>query len=265
LYGGLLLGECSRQRAKKVEWHERRRWMMQRHSLLRATLVLLLLAGGIRGAADKPAESEPALAEAVRATAALRGYWFKVEEATGRGAGAAVEGKYEKGQAAAFKADGIEFFRAGEALAYKDGAGWQRSKTGTLSDPLRVLGAAARVRGTRLPHEELTELARGLKGVKKMEAEAEGSTVYAGVFTGTLDEEAAGKLAPASLRSVARGGQARLWVGLDGQVHKYSLTIRVQGTLGNAEIDGQVTRSVTLSDRGTARVEVPAEAKKALE
>jgi hypothetical protein len=238
---------------------------MQQHFLLRATLGLLLLAGGIRGAADKPPEPDAALAEAVRTTTALRSYSFRVEEATGRGAAVAVEGKYEKGQATWFKADGIEFFRAGEALAYKDGGAWQRSKTGTQSDPLRVLGAAAKVRGAWLPHEELPELAKGLKDVKKTEAEAEGSTVYAGVFTGTLDEEAARKLAPASLRPVARGGQAKVWVGLDGQVHKYSLTIRVQGTLGNAEIDGQVTRAVTLGDRGTARVEVPAEVKKALE
>jgi hypothetical protein len=209
-----------------------------------------------------PAKDGPArdVAEAVRTTAGLRGYGFKVEEDAGRGA-AVVEGKYKKGQPVSLQADGIAFFRKADALAYDDGGGWQRSKTGTQSDPLRVLGAAAKVRGARLPHEELTELAGGLQDLRKAEEETEGTVV----FTGTLAEKAARELAPASLRSVARGGQAKLWVGRDGQVRKYSLTIRVQGSLGNAEVDGEVKRAVTLGERGTARVEVPEGAKKALE
>lgn len=232
---------------------------MSLRSLWMPALLVALSVGASPGA-DKPPDADGALAEAVRATAGLRGYGFKVEEDASGGAGAAVEGKYEKGQPVSFRADGIEFFREGEALAYKDGGQWLRSKTGTLSDPLRVLGAGAKVRGARLPHEELAELAKGLKGVKKAEAEPEGTAV----FTGTLDEEAARKLVPVSLRSVARGGQAKVWVGSDGQVHKYSLTLRVQGKVGDADIDGRVTRTVTLGDRGTARVEVPEEVKKAL-
>ena len=172
-----------------------------------------------------------------------------------------MEGKYDKGQPAYYTADKIEFYKKGNVLVYKDAGKWQRSKTGIESDPLRVLGAVAKVRGAALPHDELPQLVKALKGVKKATVGADGTKVY----IGTLDEEGAKKLAPESLRSVARDGQARLWVGADGLVQKYSLAIKVQGTLGNLEIDGQVLHSVTLSDRGKTRFEVPEEAKKALQ
>ena len=37
-----------------------------------------------------------------------------------------------------------------------------------------------------------------------------------------------------------------------------------KGTLGNLEIDGHVTRTVTISEQGETRVELPEEAKKAI-
>jgi hypothetical protein len=202
------------------------------------------------------------LADAARKTAGLSAYAFQMEEKPGPGTGGPVQGKYEKGKPVAFTADKIEFLRKGDALAYKDGGQWQRSKTGVQSDPLRILGAAAKVRGARLPHDELADLVKGLKDPKGSEAkEPKGATVY----RGTLDEAVAKALAPTSRRSVAQGGSAEVWVGADGQVLKYSVKIRLQGRLGNAEVDGHLTRAVQLSDQGSARVEVPAEAQKALE
>jgi hypothetical protein len=234
---------------------------MHRASWLTTSLGLALWVGVLHGATDKASGTDRTLAEAARKTSALSGYSFTIEETPGQGTGGTFSGKYAKGQPVFFTADKIEFFKKGDALVYKDGEKWQRSKTGIQSDPLRILGAAAKVRGARLPHEELPELVKALQNVKKAAAQAEGTTVY----TGTLNEEGAKKLTPAALRSVARDGQAQLWVGGDGQVHKYALTIRVQGKLGNAEIDSQLKRTVTLGDRGTARVELPEAAKKALE
>ena len=73
------------------------------------------------------------------------------------------------------------------------------------------------------------------------------------------------RLVPKALENVAKEGQAKIWVGPDGQVHKYSFTIRVQGRQGNAEVDGQMSRTVVLTDRGTAKINVPDGAIKALD
>ena len=76
-------------------------------------------------------------------------------------------------------------------------------------------------------------------------------------------------------RPVARGGSARVWVGGDGLVTRYEITIRVRGVLGNAEdrIEirellghlrraGHPPRASTAADRrsATARTEAMAPA-----
>jgi hypothetical protein len=225
---------------------------------------LFLLAGTGHGQDKEKGDLRKALNKAVKTSAALKSYSFQIDERPGQGSAGVFQGKYEQGKPIFFLADKIELFKKGEVLVYKDQGKWERSRTGRLSDPLRVLGAVAKVRGARLPHEELPVLAKALTGIKLVEVEPRG-TVYAGVYQGELKEADARRLVPKSLEQVAQKGQAKIWVGLDGQVHKYSLTIPVQGRQGNVEINGKVTRSVLLTDRGTAKITVPDEAKKALD
>ena len=79
-----------------------------------------------------------------------------------------------------------------------------------------------------------------------------------------MTDAAVKQLAPAEFRPVARSGQARVWVA-GGQVTKYAVTLRLEGRLGNAEIDGTAQRTVTLSDAGRTAFAVPAAARKVLE
>ena len=225
--------------------------------------ISLTFAGAMAGE-KKTSDSRKALDKAVRTCSALKGYSFQIDERPGQGAGGTFQGKFEQGKPIFFLADKIEFLKKGDVLAYKEGDKWERSRTGTLSDPLRILGAAAKVRGARLPHEELAELVKSMKDIQPAKEEPT-STVYSGIYQGRLDQAGARRLVPKSLEALAKEGQAKIWVGADGQVHKYSLTIRVQGRQGNAEIDGKVARTVLLNDRGTAKVVVPDEAKKALD
>ena len=62
----------------------------------------------------------------------------------------------------------------------------------------------------------------------------------------------------------ARGGTVQFWLE-KGHLTKYQVAIRVAGRRGNADVDGVVTTTVTVRGVGTAKVEVPAEAKKALD
>jgi len=200
------------------------------------------------------------LAKALDKTAALEKYTFQVRAKAGDAA-PEVEGAYQKGQPAFLQADRIPFYRAGDVLVYKQGDNWQRTKRGIESDPLAVLGASAKAKGARLPHEEVSGLARFLKGVAKGDKKEDDCAVY----TADLTEDGAKKLAPVESQDVAKGGTVRLWVNGDGAVVKYALTIRVQGKRGNAEVNGTLEKVVKLGDIGTAKVEVPEAARKALE
>ncbi len=199
------------------------------------------------------------LRDLARQAGALKSYTFTVEQKPG--AARPLEGKYQAGRPAWFRSEGIEFYRKGTVLVYLDAGRWQRSRTGTLSDPLRILGPASSVRKvTALPHEELPGLVKDLEGIKKTAGKEKGSTVY----TGTLTAAGLKKWAPTEYRGVAREGTLRIETS-DGMVARYSLTFRLRGRLGNAEVDGTSTRSVVLRDAGTTKVALPAAAKKALE
>jgi hypothetical protein len=234
---------------------------MRANVLLTISIALLLAATGKAG--DKQgSKKDPA--KAIRTTVALKGYAFQIDERMGRGSGGVVQGKFEQGKPIFFLADKIEFFKKGDTLAYKDKDKWEKSRTGRLSDPLRVLGGVAKVRGARLPHDELSELAKHMKKIT-LAKEEPSSTVYSAIYQGELEQAAARRFVPKALQDVAQKGQAKIWVGADGQVHKYSLTIPVQGRQGNLEINGQVARTVLLTDRGTAKITVPDGAKKTLD
>src|SRR5439155_25993389 len=112
----------------------------------------------------------------------------------------------------------------------------------------------------RLPHEELAGLDKHLKAIKKAPDPEDGLTGYTAELTG----EGAKALARTEHRGVAQGGTMKFWVGKEG-VAKYTMTIVLKGKIGNAEIDGQTTRAVTLRQVGTTKLDVPEAARKALQ
>jgi len=195
------------------------------------------------------------LAKAVQAVADAGRYGFTVRE---DGAAGAVEGVFQRGVPLYVKADGIEFFRQDNVLVYRDGGGWQRTRTGTLSDPLRILAASGRVRAVHLPHAELARLIPALHNVACANGKAE-------ILIGTFGPAAARELARIEDRELAQGGTARLWLHGQGRLTRYEISIQLRGRRGNADVDGTAIKTVTMSEVGTATVEIPAEAKKALE
>jgi hypothetical protein len=66
-------------------------------------------------------------------------------------------------------------------------------------------------------------------------------------------------------KSVARSGTLELELNEQGQVVRYSITLRLEGRIGNADIDGEFTRTVSLREMSRTRVEVPEAARRALE
>jgi hypothetical protein len=194
------------------------------------------------------------LGKALRGVTAAESYTVTVTERN-----ASVEAQYQKDRPVAFRADRIDFFKKGDVLVYKQAGKWHKSKTGIESDPLLILAAGAKVRGVRLPHEELTGFDKHLKDVTQ--AKEKGQTVY----SATLTEEGARALSKPSDREVARGGTAKLWLDDKGRLVRYETTIRLKGRLGNAEVDGEATKTVSIKDVAATKVDVPDEVKKLLE
>src|SRR5438105_1600315 len=127
----------ARQRRRRVSNLPTRRQLMTNRLLVVFVAVLLL-------AASVGAEENKDLAALARGAGDWKSYTFVVDQKPG--AGKPVEGKHQDGQPTWFKAEGIEFYRKGNMLIYQDAGRWQRTKTGVESDPLRILGASARVR-----------------------------------------------------------------------------------------------------------------------
>jgi len=219
--------------------------------VLSALAVPALLPGGLA------AGDTDDLATALKKAGGWDSYRFTAEEKPGTGG--TLEARYQKGKPLFCKADGIEFFRQGEVVAYREGERWLRSRTGTTSDPLRVLGAVAKVRAVRLPHEEAAVLANSAGSARK--EKDGGQTAY----NAELSAEVARSLARPEHRGVAQGGSARFWVGDGGKLLKYTLTIKLQGRIGGADVDGSVVKTVTLSGVGATEVKVAEAARKALE
>ncbi len=155
----------------------------------------------------------------------------------------------KKGAPVALRADDIDFFRQANVLVYRIGPTWHQTRTGTLSDPLPILAASAKVSAVRLPHEELVLLSKVIQNIKKV-----GGTDAD--FSADLDAMGAKSLTRSEDRDLARDGTVQFWVNRD-QIAKYKLTIRIQGKRGNAEVVGVVTRIVTISHVTAAKVELP--------
>ncbi len=170
-----------------------------------------------------------------------------------------VEGKYQKGQPVYFNVEQIEFFKSGDKLVYRQGEKWERSKTGIESDPLRILGAAAKVRQSVLPHEELSGLEKQLERVK-----SEPSQGYASAYAAHLTLDGCKKLLLPADQALARAGRISFQLDKEGTIVQYDIAIDIEGKRGNADVKGTVQRTTKLTELGKVKVEVPEPAKKAL-
>lgn len=199
-----------------------------------------------------------------------------VEGAQGGGAGAqprTAEGKYEKEVGITLKIGAVEAVKVGESAAYKgqDGA-WKKverrekgepkgegGQGGGRRDPGRMLG------NLKAPHEEIAAMAKGIEKTDSTEKDGD-NTVYAV----TLSQQGVQDLSPMG-RMLRRAedaeisGKAKIWVNAGGQVVKYEFTTDIKGTFRDREVDIATTKTVELTAIGETKVEIPEEAKKALE
>lgn len=208
------------------------------------------------------------VAAAAKKSAEATSYSFKVTTpapAKGKGAGGTVEGKYEKDQPVSFKAGALEAFRKGGLVVYKEGEEWKRvekAKGQKKADPTLA------IQGVKLPHEELDGFDKHFQSVAKAEAKENDCTVFSGPLTDTAAASLAatgGKGNNKAAAALKYSGTGKLWVDADGRIVKYEVQLKGAGERNGKAIDQSITRTVEITDVGTAKVEVPEGAKKVLE
>jgi hypothetical protein len=210
------------------------------------------------------------LAAATKKASGMEAYGFKVDtKIDGKGGKGltplAVEGRYQKDQPTGLKALGSEAFRQSGVIVVKEGEAWKRLERKKGEKPAKGQVSLLALGSVRLPHEELAEFE---KNFEKSEKAPEGEGF---VFSGPLTGEGAKALASAGDKAAGKAraaltytGSAKVWVNQEGAVTKYEISLKGKGTVKDKEVEVSMTRTVELSEIGTAKVEVPEGAKKAL-
>jgi 3D (Asp-Asp-Asp) domain-containing protein len=233
-------------------------------------------------AAPAFADDKETLSQAISKAAALESYAFKGETEVQSPFGNAppqvptMDGKYQKDTGLHIKSDKGEVFKKGERVFVKQGSGaWQ--DLAQFQPPAPAEGDKPnrnRARGTlfgrmmlknfKAPHEELQELAKGFKEVKKGEKIEKIGEIECTQFSGDLSEDAMkgsplgrmlGQFGAAG--NAETKGSARVWVDGSGNVVVYEVLTKISIDIQGNQVDITMTRRCELSDAGKVKVDVP--------
>jgi hypothetical protein len=227
-------------------------------------VIVGVLAAAVGGSRDEE------LSNATKKASEMTRYAFKVDvKADGRARGVAplaVEGIYEKDQPVYFKAQGKDACRQTGALVVKEGDSWKRLERKKREKRDRDQRALLSLGEVKLPHEEIAEFEKKLEKVEKA---ADGEMT---LYSGALTPDGARSLVSTGGKAEGKGrlnlsytGSAKVWLDKDGHIVKYEVSITGSGKVKDRDVQLSLTRAVNLSDVGTAKVEVPEDAKKALQ
>jgi hypothetical protein len=233
-------------------------------------------------AAPAFADDKETLTQAVSKAAALESYAFKGETEVQSPFGNApaqiptMDGKYQKDAGLHIKSDKGEIFKKGERIFVRQAAGdwqdlaqFQPPAPAEGDKPNRNRGRGAlfgkmMVRNFKAPHDELQELAKGFKEVKKGNKTEKIGDIECTQFSGDLSEEAL-KSSPlgrmlgqfGAAGNAETKGSARVWVDASGTVVIYEVVTKISIEVQGNQIDITMTRRCELSDAGKVKVEVP--------
>ena len=210
------------------------------------------------------------IAQAAKKAAEMESYSFKVDVKAGKGKKGppSYEGKYQKDQPLALKTGTTEGFKKGAVVVAKEGEEYkkvEKPKKGAKKDASPASLALAFF-DVKLPHEIFEGLE---KSFEKIEKAAEKDKDCA-VWSGPLTAEGARGIASTGAKSEAKAnltytGTAKVWINAQGFIVRFEASVDVKGDSAKGEINQKVTKTVEIGDIGSAKVELPEAAKKALE
>jgi hypothetical protein len=250
---------------------------------------LTCLATLMLAAMPATADDKETLQQALTKITGLDSYSFKGEtefqSQFGNGAPGQIpsfEGKYQKDVGLHINSDKGEVFRKGERVLVKQGQNeWQdlaqfQPPTPPAGDgQKRRLGAnpafaKLMLKNMKAPHEELRDLAKGLKTVKKAEKTEKIGDVDCFEYSAELTEDAVkgsplGRLAMLGGANASLSASARFWVDTQGNLQIYEVVTKGAVTFQGNQVDLTLTRRSEITDGGKTKVEVPEGVRKLLE
>ena len=207
------------------------------------------------------------LAQAAKKTTELESYSFKVDVKAGKGKKGApsYEGKYQKDQPLALKSGTTEAFKKGAIVVAKEGEEYKKVEKPKKGEK-KTASPALAFFDVKLPHEMLEGLEKSFEKVEKAAEKDKDCSVWSGPLTA----EGARGIASTGAKSEAKAnltytGTAKVWINAQGVIVRFEASVDVKGDSAKGAIDQHVTKTIEITDVGSARVELPEAAKKALE
>lgn len=203
----------------------------------------------------------------------------------GGGAGAIPEsrfsGRHQKGVGTHLVTDSMEFLTVGDKTVSRPRGEWRLVGSPEGGDrPGGGRGPGGRGMGgaffgmmggiPRAPHQDLQNLDRKISKAHKAAAGERVGETDCDVYECELTEDAAREAAPFG-RFLERLEDSEVIATLKacvdgaGRLVRYTLSIKVSASFQGNDFEITAMRTVTLADFGTAKVEIPADAKAALE
>lgn len=200
----------------------------------------------------------------------------------------AFEGKFQKEVGLLIKVgERGDFFRKGDKNFVKQPEGdWTELDKAQIGGAAGGQGGQNRQRGAlmgrmmiknmKAPHDEIKDLAKGFKEIKKDEKGEKVGEKYCALFAGDLTEEAV-KASPVGrmiqqFAAFGGGGQGaelsgkgKVWVDADGALLKYELLTKISIEFQGNPIEITMTRSSEFSAVGKTKVEIPEALQKKLD
>ena len=187
-----------------------------------------------------------------------------------------LAGKYQKDVGLYIKSDKGEVFRKGDRILVKQGAAdWQDlaqfqppAPPAPAADPSkpRLRGnpmlLKLMLRNLKAPHEELRDLSRGFKSVKKAEKSERIGDIDCVEYSGDLSDDAMrssplGRLLQLGGPNASLTGSARVWLDAQGNVVIYEVVTKGTAQIQGNQIDLTLTRRSEITDAGKTKVEIP--------
>lgn len=187
------------------------------------------------------------------------------------------EGSHDADKGTHMLTDSNEYLKVGDKTVTRPRGEWRvvESRDGDGERRGGGRGGMGRMFGAfggtpKAPHDELKDPDQAISDVRKEDAKEKAGEVECTVYTCTLREDAARENAPFG-RMIERMGDAeitgsvKLWVDESGQILQYQSTTKVIASFQGNDFEISVVRTTEIKDIGKANVEIPEDAKKAME
>jgi len=236
-------------------------------------------------------DDKEAVEKAVAKAAAYESYAFKGETEFQSQFGnlpsqvPSMDGKYQKDSGMHIKTERGEFFRKGERILVKQGqSDWtdladMKAPTPPADAPPKkragrgggVGFAQAMMRNFKAPHDDLKDLAKNFKEVKKQEKTEKIGEVDCTVYGGDLTDESMKSSPLGRMLGMFGGanadvkGSGRIFIDGAGSILVYEITTKATVELQGNQIDFSLVRRSEISEVGKVKVEIPEGVQKLLD